>query len=80
VEQQRTAGSGAGLGQLLRRHPAEGEARIHQRVAELFGRGDTAVVDRVEPGPLRVGQALVESVEGLPFVEVGHVDGVTHRA
>ena len=66
-----------GSGEPLRWHHAEREARVDQRVAEPFGRGNATFHERVEAGPPRVGKTLLEGVEGLPFIEVWHVDGVT---
>ena len=60
----------------LGRHDAEGEARVDHLGAERFGRGDTPLHDGVETGLARVADAVLQGVEGVPFVEVWHVDGV----
>jgi hypothetical protein len=77
VEEQRSLGAGSSLCEPLRRHPTEREAGVDEPFAEPPGRRHPALHDGVEPRLPRVVEALVQRLEGQPFVQVRHVHGVT---
>src|SRR5262245_56270104 len=80
VEEKRTARAGAGHGELLRWHRPEREAGVHDVRGELIRGADAAVGNRVEPGPVGVGYALVQLGEGLAVIQIWRMDGVPRGA
>ena len=76
VEEQRAASARPRLGELLRDHLAEREARVDELGRQVVGGPDAALEDRVEPDFLDEGHALVDRFEGPSVEQVGRVDGV----
>jgi hypothetical protein len=73
VEEQRAAGAGTCLGQLLRHHLAEREPGVHQLVGQVGG-GSFAPLDHLlHPGRLDEGHTLVDRIERPPVEKVGCV-------
>jgi hypothetical protein len=70
VEQQRSPGAGAGLGEHLGRQHPEREAPVDDLVRQVFRRDTPALDDRVEADLLRVAHPLVEVAEGVTLVQV----------
>ena len=80
MKEQGPLGAGSGLGESLGGHHAERETCVHECVAETFGRGDAALHERVESRLRRIRQTVLQRVEGVAFIEIRDVDGVTAPA
>jgi hypothetical protein len=80
VEQDRPACAGSRLGQRLRGHHAQREARVHDIGGQFLGLLRTETDDLPETHLPRVGDALVDGFERLPLEQVRRVDRVTRQA
>src|SRR5262245_51832537 len=76
MKQQCSLRSGAGLCEHLRGHHSEGEAPIHKRIRQLRCGGPTALENGVESDVVSMGDAVLQRVEGTPFIKIGGVDDV----
>lgn len=76
VEQQRTARSGAGLSELLRRHDAKREPSVDELRGEGLRRALAALDDLAEPDLPRVRDAFSDRLERSSAEEVRCVDRV----
>jgi hypothetical protein len=65
------------LGEELRRHAAEREARVDELVGQTFCRCAAAIEDRPEADFARIADAVVDRVERVAVVEIGGVDRVS---
>lgn len=76
MEEQRCAGSGPCLCELLRRQHAEREPRVDEIDGQFVGDADTALAHLVEPGLFDVGETLVDALERASPEQVRCVYGV----
>jgi hypothetical protein len=77
MEEQRSSGTGTGLGQHLRWHHAEREPGVRELVRKCLGSNATSFNDGVESDLLGVGDAYREVAEGSACVEVWDVYDVS---
>src|SRR5581483_9540557 len=80
VEEQRAAGSGPRLRELLRRQNAEREPGVDEVRRQLVGGTDAALAQFVESGPADIGKSLVDGREYASTEQVGGVDRMAGRA
>ena len=79
VEQERPAGAGPRLGELLGNRHAERKAGIDQLGRQAVGSADAALPERIEALGVDERHALVDRVERSTIEQVRHMDNVAGR-